>query len=329
MPAKTSIADETGLAPLEAAGLFVAKLRKPAHILVAISGGSDSTGLLLALHEASIGSGEQVRLSAVTIDHALRPESADEAKKVATLCAGLGIFHAVRRWDDQKPASGLAEASRLARQQLCFREVSSEGALVESTGRCPLAVNGSPVVSARIKPGDAITLRNAMVLLVTKRPAASETRRHARADFPFGDVDAHGLVGESPAAWGLRESLAFAGRSREHVLLLGESGSGKELSARAIHALSARAECSMVSRNAATLPDVTEGQLIDVQMPLQVSKDVLWLPPAAIRTFQTRTFVVLQTPDGPRTVNVTLGLQTTDRVEIKSGLNEGDVVIGE
>jgi DNA-binding NtrC family response regulator len=153
------------------------------------------------------------------------------------------------------------QASRLARQQLCFREVSPDGALVESVGRCPMAVNGSPVVSARIKQGDAITLRNAMVLLVTKR-AASDVRRHARADFPFGDVDAHGLVGESPAAWGLRESLAFAGRSREHVLLLGESGSGKELSAKAIHALSARAERSMVSRNAATLPEA----LVDAEL---------------------------------------------------------------
>ena len=154
------------------------------------------------------------------------------------------------------------QASRLARQQLRFRDVSADGALVESVGRCPMAVNGSPVVSARVKPGDAITLRNAMVLLVTKRGAGSDVRRHARADFPFGDVDAHGLVGESPAAWGLRESLAFAGRSREHVLLLGESGSGKELSAKAIHALSARAQRSMVSRNAATLPEA----LVDAEL---------------------------------------------------------------
>lgn len=92
MPAKTSIPDETGLVPLEAARLFVAKLRKPAHILVAISGGSDSTGLLLALHEASIGSGDQVRLSAVTVDHALRPESADEAKKSPRYAPGLASF---------------------------------------------------------------------------------------------------------------------------------------------------------------------------------------------------------------------------------------------
>ncbi len=78
---------------------------------------------------------------------------------------------------------------------------------------------------------------------------------------------------------------------------------------------------------AASLDSVADNQLVEVQMPLEVREDVLWLPPGAIRTFQNRTFVVLDTPDGPRTVDVTLGLQTDDRVEITSGVNEGDVVI--
>jgi len=66
---------------------------------------------------------------------------------------------------------------------------------------------------------------------------------------------------------------------------------------------------------------------IEVQMPLRVRDDVLWLPPAAIRTFQDRVFVVLETPDGPRTVDVEIGLRTGERVEIISGVSEGDVVI--
>lgn len=88
-------------------------------------------------------------------------------------------------------------------------------------------------------------------------------------------------------------------------------------------------DADQTTRVAATLPDVADGQLIDIQMPLEVAQNVLWLPPAAIRTFQSRTFVVLQTPDGPRRQDIEIGLQTDDRVEIKSGLNEGDVVIGE
>lgn len=93
--------------------------------------------------------------------------------------------------------------------------------------------------------------------------------------------------------------------------------------------LSAR-DADQTTRIAASLElttdDLQTGQVIEVLMPLQVREDVLWLPPAAIRTFQNRTFVVLQTPDGPQRVDVQLGLQTADRVEIVSGVSEGDIV---
>jgi multidrug efflux pump subunit AcrA (membrane-fusion protein) len=82
-------------------------------------------------------------------------------------------------------------------------------------------------------------------------------------------------------------------------------------------------------RIGAQLEDMaTLGQLIDVEMPLQTRENVLWLPPAAIRTFQNRTFVVIQTPDGERVSDVEIGLQTDDRVEIISGVEEGDIVVG-
>lgn len=82
-------------------------------------------------------------------------------------------------------------------------------------------------------------------------------------------------------------------------------------------------------RVAATLKEIPSGQLIEVDMPLDVRDDVLWLPPEAIRTFQNRTFVIVQTEDGERVVDITLGLQTDDRVEVETGLNEGDIVVGQ
>jgi HlyD family secretion protein len=87
-------------------------------------------------------------------------------------------------------------------------------------------------------------------------------------------------------------------------------------------------DADQTTRVAASLENVTVGQSIEVKMPLQVRQNVLWLPPAAVRTFQSRVYVVLQTPDGPRPVDVQIGLQTDDRVEIISGVNEGDVVEG-
>src|SRR5690606_20701021 len=69
------------------------------------------------------------------------------------------------------------------------------------------------------------------------------------------------------------------------------------------------------------------GALIDVTMALETRENVLWLPPEAIRTFQNRTFVVVQEADGQRVVDITLGLQTDERVEVASGLEEGHVVV--
>jgi multidrug efflux pump subunit AcrA (membrane-fusion protein) len=68
--------------------------------------------------------------------------------------------------------------------------------------------------------------------------------------------------------------------------------------------------------------------LVEVKMPLQVRQNVLWLPPAAVRSFQNRTFVIIQTPDGQKVCDVVVGLSTTDRIEVQSGVNEGDVVVG-
>jgi multidrug resistance efflux pump len=56
--------------------------------------------------------------------------------------------------------------------------------------------------------------------------------------------------------------------------------------------------------------------------------NVMWLPPAAVRNFQGRRFVVLQGDDGSqRRMDVQIGLESDDRVEIKDGVQVGDVVI--
>ncbi|KQR33893.1 hypothetical protein ASF91_08035 [Rhizobium sp. Leaf155] len=117
------------LAPIEAARNFLERIQKPALLLVAVSGGSDSTGLLLALHEVLLVSGrDDVQLHAVTIDHALRPEAADEAQAVQLLCRGLNIPHDILRWDDQKPKTGISAAARLARYRLIGEVAGKIGA---------------------------------------------------------------------------------------------------------------------------------------------------------------------------------------------------------
>ncbi|RAX40071.1 tRNA lysidine(34) synthetase TilS [Rhizobium tropici] len=109
----------TALMPEAAATVFLQSLSTPAHILVAVSGGSDSIGLLIALDEQlKSHSRRDITLSAATIDHGLRAAAADEAREVAALCALRGIPHFTRRWEGEKPATGLMAAAREARYEL-------------------------------------------------------------------------------------------------------------------------------------------------------------------------------------------------------------------
>ncbi|MCW1408067.1 tRNA lysidine(34) synthetase TilS [Rhizobium sp. 1AS11] len=105
--------------PLQAILQFLLSLQSPARILVAISGGSDSTGLLLLLDEAVKAAPHlKISLCAATVDHALRAGSADEAREVAALCTSLGIPHTTMIWEGDKPKTGIMAAAREARYGL-------------------------------------------------------------------------------------------------------------------------------------------------------------------------------------------------------------------
>lgn len=71
------------------------------------------------------------------------------------------------------------------------------------------------------------------------------------------------------------------------------------------------------------------GDLLDVSLILDKSMGTLWLPPSAIRRFEGRSFVVVQDGDIQRRTDVRLGVLSEDKVEILSGLEEGQIVIGQ
>ena len=70
------------------------------------------------------------------------------------------------------------------------------------------------------------------------------------------------------------------------------------------------------------------GDNVTVTVLLASKEDVLWLPPDAIRSAGGRTFVIISSDNGPQRIDVEIGLQTRDRVEIVSGLEENQVVVG-
>src|SRR5262249_2375442 len=64
-----------------------------------------------------------------------------------------------------------------------------------------------------------------------------------------------GLIGDGPAMAAVRELVLTASRTDAHVLLEGETGTGKEVVARAIHALGRRAAAPFVPVNCAAGPE--------------------------------------------------------------------------
>jgi tRNA(Ile)-lysidine synthase len=85
----------------------------PDRIGVAVSGGSDSLALL---HVARAWGGPAIE--AVTVDHGLRAEAADEAAHVGGICAGLGVPHTILRWSGWDGKGNLQEQARRARYAL-------------------------------------------------------------------------------------------------------------------------------------------------------------------------------------------------------------------
>lgn len=98
------------------------------------------------------------------------------------------------------------------------------------------------------KPVDISVLRG----LVKHALELNNTERVAPA--PLAPEQAARLLGESPSMDVLRATIAKVARSQAPVYILGESGVGKELVARTIHAQSARAPGAFVPVNCGAIP---------------------------------------------------------------------------
>lgn len=80
-----------------------------AHLAVAVSGGVDSVCLLHWL--AGLG----LNITALHVNHHLRPSAGIEAEYVADICAKLNVPCRIFDWTSDKPDSGLEAAARTAR----------------------------------------------------------------------------------------------------------------------------------------------------------------------------------------------------------------------
>jgi tRNA(Ile)-lysidine synthase len=111
----------------EAKVLFSGLQAFPALVL-AVSGGPDSTALMVLATRWRDSLKTKPKLIAVTIDHGLRKESKREAAEVARLARKLKIGHRTLRWNGRKPATGVQEAARSARYRLLGDAARKAGA---------------------------------------------------------------------------------------------------------------------------------------------------------------------------------------------------------
>lgn len=96
-------------------------------LAVAVSGGRDSTALVVLAHEWAAA--RQGRVLALIVDHGLRIDSAEEARVTRARLAALGIDAEILPWSGAKPATRVQQMAREARYRLMFDACRRHGIL--------------------------------------------------------------------------------------------------------------------------------------------------------------------------------------------------------
>jgi tRNA(Ile)-lysidine synthase len=109
-------------------GLNRSGLLDPGGMLVAISGGPDSTALLLGLLEA------EIPVVAAHFDHALRPGSERDATQVVRLCGRLGVELISSRRSTPLAPGSLQASARAARYRFLDEALASSGLATAGLG---------------------------------------------------------------------------------------------------------------------------------------------------------------------------------------------------
>ena len=104
-----------------------------------------------------------------------------------------------------------------------------------------------------------------LILVADRALETSRLRREVKELKALGPLPSS-IVGRSPAVNALRQTIDKIAPTNSRILIVGPSGAGKELAARTIHQLSARANGPFVVINAAAMtPDRMEIELFGVE----------------------------------------------------------------
>lgn len=110
-----------------------------------------------------------------------------------------------------------------------------------------------------VKPTTKDRLRTTVASAISNGPVVADTRTPASAE-PSSDFC--GIVGRSLAMDAVFKSIESAAPSKANVFVTGETGTGKELVARAVHEMSPRRNASFVAINCGAIPrDLIESEI--------------------------------------------------------------------
>jgi DNA-binding winged helix-turn-helix (wHTH) protein len=125
------------------------------------------------------------------------------------------------------------ESPRISRHQLDIR-VEEKGIHLHNLGRCALRIDGAPCTEGWVNSGQLVSLDREAIMLVTRRARVFPAVEGF--DQAFGEADPWGWRGEGPATWDIRRQLVLARSTTGHVLVRGETGTGRSRVARCLGA---------------------------------------------------------------------------------------------
>ena len=137
---------------------------------------------------------------------------------------------------------------RVSRQHAELRP-SPAGFVLADCSSTGTFVNGQPIAEQVLNDGDIVRMGDTFLLYRRDIAAPTET------------VQIDGLLGYSSGVQQLRQTLALVAPSATTVLFLGETGTGKEVAARAMHHLSGRSGPLVALNCSALTASLAESQL--------------------------------------------------------------------
>jgi len=169
----------------------------------------------------------------------------------------FGLYHDAVCWTQIGYASGYTSA--VMRKSIVYREVECRG-----KGDQWCRIVGKPVADWGSEIQEELKYfqpENVAEQIVELQNQVEHLRYSLDEELTVGD-----MVGVSPAFRQTGEIIQKAAESFVTVLLLGETGVGKEMYARALHQLSQRAQAPFVAVNCAAMPEeLIESELFGVE----------------------------------------------------------------